>query len=543
MKKTISLLAAALLAACSTEPVSTVAVPTADPDTIRAHVTYLASDELQGRDTGSEGYEQAADYVAAQFREIGLQPAGEDGFKQTVPFRRASHTEQKPTAVLHTADDDIELAFGEDFLAGAGQAQQASAVTAEMVFAGYGIDAPRFGINDYEGLEVDGKIVVVLSGRHASLPTEEGAHYRSGRTKLQTAAARGAVGMISVHTPQAEKRRPFERSAKYAERPNLRWVGKDGVPSDTVPGVHPGIYLDIGAAEKLFAGAPQQLAQVFEAVEKGEKLQGFDLAVRASLSNHSQHEQITSPNVVAMLPGSDPQLKDEFVVFSAHLDHIGLDAHAEEGADHINNGALDNATGVAIMLETARMFAEGERPRRSILFVAVTGEERGLLGSDYFAQYPTVPGDKMVANINLDMPLVLYPFNDVIAFGAEHSSLGETVARAAANAGIKLSPDPMPEQGLFTRSDHYSFVRQGVPSVFLVVGFESADPDIDGGEVFTNFLKTDYHRPSDQIDLPINYLAAKKFTEVNYEIGREVANTEERQRWNQGNFFGDLFGG
>ena len=216
------------------------------------------------------------------------------------------------------------------------------------------------------------------------------------------------------------------------------------------------------------------------------------------MAKKSRHEEITSPNIVATLEGSDPKLKDEFVVFSAHLDHIGISHHKGEHGEHdengeeidtINNGALDNASGVSIMLETARLLTSQPAPKRSVLFVVVTGEEKGLLGSSYFAKNPTVPVMQLVANVNLDMPLILYPFADVIAFGSTHSSLGPIVETAANKIDISLSPDPMPEQALFTRSDHYSFVKAGIPSVFLMTGFKSKDPNLDGGQVIPRLLE------------------------------------------------------
>ena len=260
-----------------------------------------------------------------------------------------------------------------------------------------------------------------------------------------------------------------------------------------------------------------------------------------TLRNKSRHEQVTSPNVIATIEGSDPTLKNEYVIFSAHLDHIGTSDH-NDNDDKINNGALDNASGVSILLETARMLSSLEtKPKRSILFVVVTGEEKGLLGSSYYANNPTVPATKMVANVNLDMPLILYPFADVIAFGSTHSTLGPIVEAAAKKVDISLSEDPMPEQALFTRSDHYSFVQAGVPSVFLMTGFKSKDPEIDGGKMFMEFLTTHYHNHSDQIDLPIRYDAAASFAEVNMMIGLEIADQDKAPKWNDGDFFGKTF--
>ena len=384
-----------------------------------------------------------------------------------------------------------------------------------------------------------------------------GAHYASGRTKRETAARHGAVGYITLNTPAREARRAFARSAEHLQDPSFDWVRADDIPGNAIPGLHPGVLLDIAPSKQLFMGAERSLDTIFTEMENGLVPAGFSLPYRATLTNSAEHQKILSPNVVGLLPGSDPALKDEYVVFSAHLDHIGVDENGPHGGhdgtpgshelinpDRINNGAQDNAAGIAVMLEVARLFVEsGQPPRRSILFVAVTAEEEGLLGSDYFAQHPPVPPAAMVANINLDMPMLLYPFKDVIAFGAEHSSLGKTAARAAERVGLKLSPDPMPEQVIFVRSDHYSFVRQGVPAIYLITGREAIDNKIDGTKAQVTFLQNRYHRPGDEADEQISYIAAQQFAEVNYAIAREVTDADQKPHWHRGDFFGDLYGG
>jgi Zn-dependent M28 family amino/carboxypeptidase len=232
-------------------------------------------------------------------------------------------------------------------------------------------------------------------------------------------------------------------------------------------------------------------------------------------------------------------LRDEYVVLVAHLDHDGIGAEVD--GDRIYNGALDNAGGIATMLEAARALTS-DPPRRSVLFLAVSAEEKGLLGSEYFAHYPTVPMQNIVAAVNLDMPVLLYDFTDVIAFGAQHSSLQQVLEAALARVGLTLTPDPIPDQALFTRSDHYNFVQQGVPSIFLMTGWNTAAGPGEGGKVFLEFLTTHYHRPSDDVERPIDYAAGAKFAHVNYLIAREIANADARPRWNDGDFFGGLFG-
>lgn len=242
-----------------------------------------------------------------------------------------------------------------------------------------------------------------------------------------------------------------------------------------------------------------------------------------------------APNVIGIISGSDPALKDEYVVISAHLDHIGKGRPG--GSDTIYNGAMDNASGVAIMLEAARaLTADGKPPRRSIMFVALAGEEQGLLGSSYLARHPLVGGGKIVANVNLDMPLLLYDFQDIVAFGAEHSTMGPIVAAAAAKMGVTLSPDPVPSENLFVRSDHYSFVKAGVPSVFLVPGFKNG-----GEKAFRDFEKSHYHNVSDDLSLPFDWNAGAKFAKLNYLIAREIADSDQAPLWYAGNTYGNRY--
>jgi Zn-dependent M28 family amino/carboxypeptidase len=332
--------------------------------------------------------------------------------------------------------------------------------------------------------------------------------------------------------------RPFAAAAKRWQETQMTWRQPDGRPFVTAPSVPQLATFSMKGAAKLFAGAPTPLEQVYAAAatDAGETprfaLPGvLDIAIRTEMKDSE------SRNVAALIPGSDPKLAAETVVLSAHLDHEGIDPDRE--GDKIYNGALDNASGVATTFEVARAFVEsGRRPKRSMLFLLVTAEEKGLIGAEYFARNPTVPADGLVANVNLDMPVLTYDFTDVVAFGAERSGIGAVVERAAARIGVALSPDPMPEEGLFTRSDHYRFVEAGVPSVFLMTGFAN------GGEArFREFLKVHYHRPSDQVDLPIDYLAAAKFAQINYEIARELAEAAARPQWRAGDFFGSKFGG
>lgn len=531
----------------STAPKSAVVQPAASAKAIEAHMQFLASDELAGRETGSKEHEIASLYIATQLQALGLLPAGENGsYFQRVPLRKARLAQDSARFTLHVDGKDTELSYPKAFFTGPSMQYPQTDVTAPLVFAGYGLVSKEFALDDYAGLDVKGKIVVLLAGRPDSLPSEEAAHLNSLKTKL--AAERGAVGIITIHTPKQEKTRPYATSLLYLNAPSMEWLQADGTPADSYPDLKAGAYVHPDAAAALFTKAEHSLADIFTQLDNKQNPAGFELGVTASLSRRSTHEPISSPNVIAMLPGSDPVLKDEYVVITAHSDHIGL-ANDLRTDDKINNGAMDNAAGVSILLETARLFAAlPQAPKRSILFVVVTGEEKGLLGADYFANNPTKPIDKLVANVNLDMPVLLYPFADMVAFGANHSSLGKVVERAAAKEGIALSPDPMPEQAIFTRSDHYTLVKKGVPAVFLMTGFKSQDPSQDGGKIWGSFFAKHYHKPSD--DIPslikdygaIRYDAGAVFANINYNIALDIANTEQRPYWLKQSFFNGVFG-
>ncbi|RUO18643.1 M28 family metallopeptidase [Aliidiomarina haloalkalitolerans] len=546
-------LLALALSACSPAPVeqtSTYTPPQANENAVKAHLEFLASDLLEGRDTGARGHEIASAYIAGQFTALGLQPAGTDGYYQRITFRSARLTETQPTFVLHTDSGDHTLEYRKHFSTGASVSHELAEVSAPLVFAGYGVVSEAFGIDDYAGVDVNGKIVITLSGGTEGLPSEEAAHL--GAQKSRNAVERGAVGVITLHTPAMEEIRPFERSVLFGGGPRMRWLSPEGQVTEEFSQIVGSAYVDYRAAEPAFENSPYSLEDIFAVLEAGERPAAFELSASASLMRESRFEEITSPNVIAMIEGSDPDLKHEYVIYTAHSDHVGL-ARDFSSTSAVNNGALDNAAGVAVLIETARMYAEaaaaGHGPRRSILFAAVTAEERGLLGADYFAHHPTVPLEQIVANVNLDMPVLLYPFADVVAFGADHSSLGAVVARAAGQFDIALSPDPMPEQAIFTRSDHYTLVRQGVPAVFLMTGFTSQDPDQDGGEVWGEFFANHYHRPSD--DLPslmenfggIRYDFGALFTDINFAIGMEIANDDQAPYWLSDSYFGKIFRG
>ena len=500
---------------------------------IRGHIEFLADDLLEGRDTGSRGHAIAAAYVASQFRSLGLSPGGErGGWYQQVPFRTASHGDADPQITLIENGRRTPLKFAVDAALRPSVGQQKRALETSLVFVGYGLDDARLGLSDYRGLDVRGKTVVVLSGTPAGLPTEIAAHLASQKEEM--AARRGAVGYIEV--PRDSKGNGGLGAS--ARRATTDWVDAAGKAGRSPPGLAYSLRLSPQFMERLFRGSPQSLAALRGvARQTNGRPTGFPLASRIAVDSTSKWEDFTSPEVIGILPGSDPALRDEYVILMGHLDHLGIKKDAKPGEDAIYNGAIDNAAGVATLLEAARLFTEsGQRPRRSVMFIANTGEEKGLLGADYYAAHPTVPIGKIISVVDLDMPLPLYDFTDVTAFGADHSSVAKAVASAGAAMGISVTPDPMPEQSIFVRSDHYRFVLRGVPAILLFTGYAN------GGKAhWDHFLANIYHSPQDDLTQAINWNAAARYGELNYRIARTLADAPSRPLWYRGDYFGDTY--
>lgn len=519
------------LAAASMAAAAPSQTPAADftAEAFRAHVGFLADDLLEGREAGTRGYDLAARYVAAQFEALGLRPAAGGGWFQPIEFARIG-TAGTPrlTVGSHVFINGEQIVFRPS--AGG----EALALAAPLVFAGYGLDMPTRGFDDYRGLDVRGKIVVVLDGYPEGTPSDVGAHLNSEKATM--AARRGAVGLVTVRTRSDPDGAGWRRYRGTANRPLTTWVGPDG-RAFAPHGLAFTATLDRAAAEPLFAEAGRPLAQLIAEAQP----RGFAFAAPARVEREAATaDRFSSANVIAILPGTDPALAGEYVLLMAHLDGLGVrpEGAGNAGEDRIRNGAMDNATGIATLIEVAREMSEpGNRPRRPIIFAAVTAEEKGLLGAEYLANNPVTDG-RIAAVVNLDMPVLTYDFQDVIAFGAEHSTMGPIVERAARRMGVALTPDPLPQEGLFTRSDHYEFVRVGVPAVFLMTGFAG-----EGRERFTRFLQNEYHSPRDDMALPFDWNAGARFAQLNYLIAREIANGEQAPLWYADSFFGDAFAG
>ncbi len=512
------------------------------PEAIEHHIRVLADDSLQGRAPGTPGFEGAARYVEASLRALGLQPAGVGGtYRQPVPLLQSMVVEASSGMSITSRSGTQMLEYDVDFYLSPDPLRETVDLRdAPVAFVGFGVSAPALGYDDYAGIDVAGKVVAFLSGAPAMFPSNERAYYSSGATKRAEALARGAIGTLTFWDP-SDPRFRWEVNAARAKRGSFAWLDSEGHPNRGDPAILGAASLNLSASVALFAGSPTPLEAVVRAAAQSTP-QAFDLATRVSIATRTNHRAVDSWNVVARLEGSDPELRDEYVTYVGHVDHFGVGVEVD--GDNIYNGAHDNASGTSIVLEIARAYTSlPTPPRRSILFLIVTAEEWGLLGSDYFVQNPTVPRSSLVANFSLDMPFLFHPLLDIVPYGAEHSSLGQAVATAAGHLGLAIGPDPIPEQVLFIRSDHFSFIRQGIPALFIKSGFETGDPALDGGAINTAFRQNLYHTPFDEADQGFDFEAGAAHARVNFLTGYLVAQETRRPTWNPGDFFGDLFGG
>jgi hypothetical protein len=406
------------------------------------------------------------------------------------------------------------------------------------VFVGFGVTAPEKNYDDYAGLDVRGKIVLTFYGAPSSFESTVRAFYSDDVEKTKNALAHGAVGMINTLLPEDWKRWPWDWDVPQFRMGNTNWLDKKDTPYNAF-----GILAQLSqsGAEKLFTGATRSLQESFAAARSGQH-QSFPLPWRLRIHTVSSLTTYQSPNIIGVLSGSDPALRGQYVVYTAHVDHLGTCPPID--GDAICHGSLDNASGVAALLEIARAYTNlTQPPRRSVLFVFVTGEEMGLLGSDYFAHTPTVPLRQIVANINIDgAPGLLFSMKDVVAMGAEHSSIDKAIQSASRELGYAISPDPMPEEVGFVRSDQYSFVQQGVPALNISDGINAVDPAVDGLALVKKWLVTRYHTPLDNMDQPLDYQSGARAATLNFLVGYELAQWSHPPQWNQGNFFGIQFG-
>lgn len=507
---------------------------------IAADLRRLAADDMQGRETGTPGYERAAAFVAAQMADAGLEPAGEGGtWFQRVPLLTGTPLRDGARLAVVREGEVDELRFGDEFLPWSSFSAMQHSVRAPAVFVGHAIHAPELDHDDFAGVDLRGRIAVLLPGAPESFDDNARAFYSATREKFTALTERGAVGAVIVSTPQFEARLPWARMQAAWDKPAMRLHDAEGIAIDGFPQLQGVAAVGVAAADTLLFKPGRPAAEVFDRARDGTG-RAFELDGEIIIEGATRIEAIESHNVVGRLAGSDPELADEHVVHTAHLDHVGVIAMRD--GDAIHSGAIDNALGVSILLETARaLLAAEQAPRRSQLFVALTGEEQGLLGAQHFVAHPTVPREGLVANINIDMPVLLAPSTDAVVIGAEHSTLQAAVEAAAGDVGVKLSPDPFPEEVTFVRSDHYAFVRAGIPALYLDGGVESADGERDPRLALTWFLRNCYHQPCDDASQPIQYDDAAHLARLAAAIATRIGNDGERPRWVPGDFFGERF--
>ena len=517
------------------------AVERVSPARFRANMAFLADDLLEGRSPGSRGHELAAKYVATRFDALELEPAGVgETYYQRVPLREVVMEPELSAFEIHEAGAAESFEWGRDYVILSSGANQESFIEAPVVFVGYGVKTPGGEFDDYREIDVRGKVVALLAGAPPSLPAALRAHVSSRSEKARTARDHGAVGAILLRTPDATKILPWERVAAGAELPAMRWMGPEGRANEAFPEIRAVAAVSQAVTERLFRNSARSWGELLQEAQETSP-GGFLLPVTVRLRAVSRHREISSPNVAAVLRGSEPGLRDEYVVFTAHSDHLGIGPAV--GDDDIFNGAADNASGVAALLELAYMFRSlSAPPARSVLFLAVTAEEKGLLGSDYFVHFPTVPIEKIVANINIDNAGVTWPpFRDVVARGGEHSTLGQTARREAARLNLGLTPDPAPEQLLFIRSDQYSFVRKGIPALWILPGGRAQDQAIDIEAHLGRWIAERYHSPSDDMTQPLSIESATLLVQLHFLVGYGIAQDPNRPTWLPGDVFGELF--
>lgn len=499
-----------------------------DGKTWWGYIKVLADDNMEGRDTGSDGLRRAEAYIVEQLKRNGLVPAGSDGFYQPVKFESREIIEKDSSAALVRDGKSEPLTLGEDVYFGT-RADLAPGVEAPLVFIGYGLKIPEQNYDDLAGLELKGKVVVIFAGSTAETPAALSAHYQSAGERWKSLRAAGVIGVISIPNP-ASMDVPWSRMTANRTHPSMALADPQ---FDETEGLKLSLTVNPDSAEKFFAGSGHTFAEIAALGKDRKPLPRFPLMVSIRAKAKIEKTTVESANVVAKLPGSDATLKNEYVVLSAHVDHLGIGAPIN--GDKIYNGAMDNASGDAVLLdEAASLKKSGEKLKRSLLFAFVTGEEKGLLGSRYFAGNPTVPANSMVADINIDMFLPLFPLKILTVYGLQESDLGDLVTKVANDRGIRIQSDPEPLRNVFIRSDQYSFIRVGIPSLTMKVGFDKGTPE---EQMVKDWRTNRYHAPSDDLNQPVDLSAAVGYEEIMRGLMIAVANDPQRPQWKQDSFF------
>ena len=492
-----------------------------------SHIKVLASDEMQGRLTGSPGYRKAADYVAGRFQALGLQPAGSEGWFQHVDFEVQSVHVDRFQARLVPRHGGAPTDVTADLVA-APYALLRPDTRAPLVFVGYGLHLPEAGYDDFAGLDLRGAVAVLVIGGPAELTAPQRAHALSENLPHALEAA-GAVGVITMTAPK-NREIPWERQKAAGEQPGML------LTELALRRYHQPMFVasfNEARADALFARSGHAFGDLVALAEKHQALPRFPLALRIEAHVETELSKVSADNLIGELPGSDPQLAREAVVLSAHLDHLGTGK--PDHGDGIFHGAMDDASGVATLLEIARALRESKvQPRRSLLFLAVCGEEKGLLGSRFFAAHPTRHAGHLVADLNTDMFLPLYPLRHLVAWGADESSLGADLRVLLDGSGVELVPDPIPDHVIFVRADQYSFVRRGTPALMLGM---MPTPGTDEATVHREWLRTRYHAQADDLDQPVDLAAADAFNDLMRRLAVRIANAPVRPSWLPDSFF------
>jgi hypothetical protein len=500
-------------------------------------VKVLADDNMEGRRSGTEGHRRAARYVAGEFRKAGLLPGGKgkglDAYLEPVQLEMRLIDETKSSIGLVVNGEARPLMLGDD----AGFSLRGNYVPeldAPMVFVGHGLVLPQYGVDDLAGLDLKGKVVVAFSTAPGSVPGAVGAHFGSAAERWKVYAAAGAVGVVMLANPYTMDL-PWERAIKQRLDPFMVLRGVD----DQFAGQKVQVMFNPASFGKLLEGTKYRAEDLLALLKDGKPLPHFDLAARLKAVQSVGSLAVTSENVVGILPGSDPVLRDELVVLSGHIDHLGTREGSD--ADRIFNGALDNAAGIAVLLQIARDLKKGKAPRRSIVFAAVTAEEMGLLGSRAFVAQPRVSAEgrpqKVVANLNSDMFLPLYPMKQVVVFGLEESDLADDARAAAGELGIEVQTDPQPQRNRFIRSDQYSFIRAGIPSLATKIGVTPGSPEAD---IEKRWQAERYHGVADDLAQPVDLAAIGVYQEFSKRLAVRVANRAEKPRWYEKSVFASL---
>ena len=522
----------------------------AEGDLWWAHIQYLADDKLQGREVGSDGYREAAKYVAGKMETFGLKPAGTDGYLQPVKFETREIEQDQSSLTIVRDGIEIELERGDATLNA--RADLAPRLEAPMVFAGYGLRIPEANYDELEGLNVRGKIVVYVNAPGpVDAPGPVKSHFGSAVERWNTLKAAGAIGSASIMNPRApvganpqatdgaddasgrgRGGQGGERAGGGGRGPQRAFLLADPNLQEAT-GQRLALTITRRGGEKFFEGSGYTFEEILKLAQENRALPKFPLTGVLRSKVAVRRDTVVAPNVAGLLPGSDPRLKNEYIVMSAHLDHLGV-GRAVNG-DNIYNGAMDDASGIASILEIARLLKEsGATPKRSIVFLAVAAEEKGELGSRYFAMHPTVDKKQIVADINLDMFMPLFPLKFLEVQGLAESTLGDAIREAAKAAGVEVQADKEPEQNRFIRSDQYSFIRNGVPSLAFKFGYEFGTPE---DKIFHDWIRDRYHKPTDDLTQPVDKAAAAQFNHIIANLLQKVADEPARPRWKDASFF------